>query len=250
MEESMTKNQLDELYHLLRVAANDAASPHQSINLDTGLSPSEEGHRIFGLAKHLLSTPDYEALVQYCALYGSRYLLPQASAYIKRTSRDRKRSYSRVVELGAGLSWLGRGLALSLSRTKSPDDLSSVTTLLVDKRPWPFIDEVLDLETQQGMIKLGKLLLPDDLIVMVDFLHCVDYPEELVKELLGYDMLILEYSPDNADYLKSYDTQLGRYGATPFSPIWLEDHIGRRSEGVVSLPPYKMYFIDRSCKEE
>ena len=94
----MKKEDLDQLYHLLRVVSNDAAN-HKDVELSSV---------VFGMCKHLLCGGDYLSLIQYCAYYGENFLLEPTFKAIVAT----KWVPLRIVEFGAGLGWLGRGLSL------------------------------------------------------------------------------------------------------------------------------------------
>lgn len=217
----MTKEQLDELYHLLRVASNDT-------------TPSgEEAACIRGLVGHLLLRPNYEALVRYCAMYGGKFLLePTADMIIDSSIRP-----NRIVELGAGLGWLGRGIAAKFGY---------LPTLFVDKRPWALIDEQLDLEKPDDVEKLKTMLNPDDLIVMCDFLHCIEKPMDLINALADWNIVLLEYFPSRVDYRESFDRQLYRYGASLFPLPSLQAALQTRMIQCRIINPYVLYLLGKA----
>ncbi len=66
----MNKDQIDELYHLLRLASNMKGTGL----VKTGLFVHEEVNTIYGIAKHLLAGGDYPALVRFSMYYGERFL--------------------------------------------------------------------------------------------------------------------------------------------------------------------------------
>lgn len=221
----MNKDQIDELYHLLRVASNNARL--SMVDIDAGLTSAEVTSRIFGLARHLLSTPDYEALVMFSVMYGRKYLsIPTFKAIesIKPT---------RIVDLGAGLGWLGRDLAGKFE----------VPYLLVDKRPWIGIDLILDLESDTDLNKLVSVLKDGDLIVMCDFLHCVDKPAAIIDRLNKFYVVILEYSPSNIQYWNSYMTQLKNYGASALGKTAMKVAVKSRLLIEDAIEPYHLYVL-------
>ena len=112
---------------------------------------------------------------------------------------------ARIVEFGAGLGWLSRGLA---SRFGIPG------VMTVDKRPWGGIDILADLETQKGLNMVHARMKDGDVIVMADFLHCVCNPGEILQKFDNWPIVALEYIPSVLVYDESFRTQLARYGTT------------------------------------
>lgn len=225
MKMSMSKEQIDELYHLLRVASNEGRDVLQAF-------PTQQ--LILGLARHLLAGGDYSALIQYSAFYGEKFLLDPTFEAIH--GKDWKPS--RIVEFGAGLGWLGRGLAAKLN---------FLPTLFVDKRQWAMIDIVADLELGSGILKVDEQLREGDVIVMSDFLHCVENPEGILRAFSRYPVAALEYSPTNIDAADSYTEQLSRYGGNPIAPdvmITMLLSLGRKVD-VKDLEPYILILIDK-----
>ncbi len=221
----MNRTEIDELYHLLRYVSNEAAN---------NKSP-EIASIIYGMSKHLLAGGDYLSLVQYCAYYGENYLLEPTFTSIHSKNWKPK----RIVELGAGLGWLGRGLAVRF-------DL--IPTLFVDKRQWAMIDLVADLETSAGLLKVQECLREGDLIVMSDFLHCVENPMSILTAFSKYPIAILEYLPSDFRYSSSYKEQLGRYGGNPQSTEELIVGLSGRLDRKVatrSIGPYVLTLIDK-----
>lgn len=220
----MDRDQLDDLYHLLRVASNTKVPRTYDINL----------HQvIIGMTRHLLAGGDYLALVQYSAYYGEQYLLPRAAQVLVEAGWDE--SIDRVVEFGAGLGWLARGLG----------HLLSVPAFSFDKRPWGGIDKYADLETQEGRDCVVAELKDGDIIVMCDFLHCLSNAFDILAEFSSYPMLILEYSPSDPDYAESYAVQLERYGASTFSKDDLDTLFFGIETLRVDIDPYVMILADR-----
>ena len=220
----MDKDVMDKLYHMLREVSNESAED------DSG----ELASVVFGMAKHLLAGGDYLKLVQYCKYYGSKFLLaPMYQAIVEKDWKP-----TRIVELGAGLGWLGRGLAAKF-------DL--IPALFVDKRPWGLIDVVADLETPGGIYKVQKLMKEGDVIVMSDFLHCIEDPESILKAFSEYPMATLEYMPADKDHASSYVKQLARFGGNPISAEELTSILSKldRTTEVKDLEPYVLILIDK-----
>lgn len=221
----MKKDQIDELYHLLRVASNEPADPMQSFSTQQVVT---------GLTRHLLGGGDYLALVQYSYYYGTNFLLNPTYKAILRT----KWKFDRIVEFGAGLSWLGRGLAATFG----------VGYVLVDKRPWGGVT-LIDLETEAGIQAAIDNLKPNDLIVMSDFLHCIDDPVSLLSTFGDWRMAVLEYTTENPEYMVSYADQVKRYGAEAIAPQDFElEFLGREIIETVDLDPYVLILADRRKK--
>lgn len=217
----MTKEELDRLYHLLRVASNSQLR--------------EETHTILGLGRHLLAGGDYLSLIQYSAYYGGHLLVKPTVEAIQKAGW----SPNRIVEFGAGLGWLGRGLAAGLGM---------LPTLFVDKRPWTLIDAFADLEGEQGRQRVLSMMARGDLIVMADFLHCVSKPEEILEAFADWPMAILEYCPTDVDYADSYREQLTRYGANPMPAEAYEEMFPGRVMDAVDLDPYVLLLVERRAK--
>lgn len=181
-DNTLTKREWDLLYHLLRRASMDPYSKPIAL----------------GLAQHLLSGPDYPSLLNYSSYYGSRYLLPRLISLLRRF----RVSPRRIVELGAGRAWLGRGLSEEFG----------VPLVTVDKRREFSPTLVLDLESQGGLEELSRVLKDQDLIVMADFLHCLDSSwEDLFRLLSPYSSLVLEYLIGGT-YGESFKRQIEAYG--------------------------------------
>lgn len=196
----ISKHQIDELYHLLRVAHG---------------SDKETRDSIIGLAYHILRKPDYVSLALYLDFYGSRYLLPEVQKFLGACGST---SASKIFDLGAGTGWVGASLARHYG----------THAVLVDKRSLVLLkysDEGneslhVDLEAQDSVNykHLLDIITGDDLVVMVDLLHCIDKPSELLEQLKDKaPILILEYvAHEHADWRKSYSSQLVDYGAHAF----------------------------------
>lgn len=227
----MNKEQIDELYHLLRVTSNIVQG--KPVNLKTGLTPAEEVSVLYGLCRHLLAGGDYNALIKFSAYYGERFLLEPTYRAIQRQNW----SPTRVVDFGSGLGWLGRGLAANLGL---------LPTLFVDKRPWTLVDVVADLETEEGRTRVFSMMKDGDLIVMSDFLHCLDNPKEVMEPFSRWPVAALEYCPTRVDYRDSYSTQVSRYGAKPVSSEALQDIFPSRRIDAEDLDPYILLLVDRA----
>jgi len=228
----MNKEQIDRLYHLMRMASNivDEELPTESLKA-TGLTPAEEVDIFFGLARHLFAGGDYSALVRYSAYYGQRFLVDPVHAAIKSKGWE----FNRIAEFGAGLSWLGRDLAAKFGTPH---------TLFIDKRRWSMIDVIADLETDKGRQEVLDQLEVDDLIVMSDFLHCVDSPREVLEPFSEWPMAILEYFPISERYRVSYAQQIKRYGCRPLVLFEEISTLTSRKTDIVELDPYILMLIE------
>lgn len=219
----MIKPQIDQLYHLLRCAFNEGEKRQSS----------EVTNAIYGLAGHLLAGRDYLRLIQYSRYYGERFLLqPTHRAIVEHGWLP-----DRIVELGAGLGWLSRGLVSMLRAAE---------VLTVDKRPWMAIDIMADLETDGGLARVLAQMKDKDLVVMSDFLHCVEKPETILSAFSKYPMVIIEYMPTNVEWATSYTLQIERYGGNPIDAIrWLAllSATGRKVD-MKDLDPYALILID------
>lgn len=256
----MYKDQVDELYHLLRLASNMAAVPRYNnataklihlfkeptsttdeyaVNSKTGLTRDEEIGIFCGLSRHLLAGGDYSALIKYSQYYGTRFLIEPAYKHIVSHLYRRSEIHKpkRIVELGAGLGWLGRGLA---------GKFGLLPTLFIDKRPWTFINIVADLETEKGKSLVLSSLQEDDLIVMSDFLHCVDADslDDILIMLAPWNKAILEYYPrNNPEWMDSYIEQITRYGADIFIPDSIEMIF--RGVNIIDISPYILMLVEK-----
>ncbi len=222
----MHKEEMDELYHLLRKASNEGSGNYSA----------EPANVVYGMAKHLLEGKDYLRLVQYCQYYGEKYLLqPTYEAIL-----EKDWSPSWIVEFGAGLGWLCRGLTVKLKASGA---------FTIDKRMWAATDLVADLETTDGIELVQDRLKGGDIIVMSDFLHCVEDPEIILKTFSAYPMAILEYMPTNGQWADSYQDQLKRFGGNPINSIELTGMLGRlgRQADVKELDPYILILIDQEA---
>lgn len=226
----MEKQEIDQLYHLLRRVSN--IFEDKKLSTKTCLTPQEQINVVYGLCRHLLAGGDYSALVQYSQYYGESYLLSPTFQAIKATGWQPK----RIVEFGAGLGWLARGLSAKFGM---------LPTLFVDKRPWPLINLVADLETQEGVDKVLNELEDGDLIVSCDLLHCLEDPQQAMADFAEWPMAMLEYCPSSEELKGSYSTQIRRYGACPltFYPE-LKDIFPNRVNRTISIDPYVLILVD------
>jgi len=225
----MNKEQVDELYHLLRLVSNGDISTEEFVK--TG-RPQREVNGIFhGLSRHLLAGGDYDALIQFSAYYGRRFLLKPACEAIAKTGWKPH----RVVELGAGFGWLGRGVSA---------EFEAIPCLFVDKRHWVLIDIVADLETERGLNKVLSAMRGSDLVVASDLLHCLDDPKGIMSHFSKWPMAILEYCPTDIEYASSYSTQIKRYGATPIEPDDFAGVFPGRRVDIVDMDPYILLLVE------
>ncbi len=223
----MNKEQVDELYHLLRVVSNMKGTGAAGM----GWFVQEEIDTIFGITRHLLAGGDYLALVKFSAYYGRRFLLQRVCDKLTETGWNP----SRIVELGAGLGWFGRGVAAHFE---------TVPCLFVDKRPWTLVNVVASLETEEGLNKVLSVMKDGDLIVAADLLHCLDDPKDIVLHFSKWPMAILEYCPTDIEYAASYSTQIRRYGATPIEPDDFAGVFPGRRVDIVDLDPYILLLVE------
>jgi len=88
---------------------------------------------------------------------------------------------------------------------------------------------------------------PGDLIVMSDFLHCVEDPAKIIKAFPDCAMAILEYIPTNIAWAESYMDQLKRYGGNPFSREEFGEIIIETGRNVYmeNIGPYVLALVNR-----
>ncbi len=218
----MHKKDMDELYHLLREISNGPEDYTKGFPLQ---------HYILGMTRHLLGKGDYLALVQYLSYYGEKYLIEPVCNAIQR----KEWKLERVVEFGAGLAWLCRGISYRLGYLQ---------TLAIDKRPWTMTDLIADLETPVGRGKVLTELHESDIIVMSEFLHCLDNPKEVMENFSAWPMVVLEYCPSNPEYKHSYDTQIKRYGAKPINVEEYQEIFPGRVMELTKIEPHIMLLIE------
>jgi len=230
----MEKQDIEQLYHLLRLASN--ISEDHKMNTKTCLTPQEQVDVIYGLCRHLLAGGDYLALVKYSQFYGESYLVEPTFNAIKEYGWQPK----RIVELGAGLGWLARGLSAKFGM---------MPYLLVDKRPWPLIGLVADLETEEGKGLILNALQEDDLIVACDLIHCLDEPNDIMDDFSSWRTVVLEYYPVDLAHRGSYSMQIHRYGAWPILSLsLLEEVFSGRVVTTTNIAPYVLMLVDPATK--
>ncbi len=210
----MNQQETDQLYHLLRRCF---------------LGDSRDRQAVVGLTRHILGGGDYLSLIQFSAMYGEKYLLQPTAQAIK----DSDIAFSRIVELGAGLGWLSRGLASYFAKNDKPKEF-----ITIDKRPWGAITLLADLESPSDIASVKSILQEQDLIVMADFLHCVIDPEDFISSFGSWPIVMLESMPSNPEHLVSFHEQLAKFWATSFSPDDIEDLFTDRETEVLTIEPY------------
>lgn len=232
---NITKEDVDQLYHLLRKFSNSG---------DEFIEPAKS------IFTHIFYGPAYENLLAYSEFYGQRYLLPKVIDLIHKFHWEDK--FKRVVDLGCGRGWLGYGVAHRFNKWPVlVDKRSNVSAPLQDRTMF----YCLNLETGKDLRYLKAVLEPKDLIVMSDYLHCIENPKQLLGVLESHSMIILEYtSSGNYSWLSSYYHQLKRYGATAFSSEQLtrivREATGRVPKAVV-MDPYLMMVVEGGeCSSE
>ncbi len=236
----ITKDDMDTLYHLLRQISNsDDEELKMSVN---------------GIVTHLFEGPSYKSLVGYSQFYGRRYLIPKVLHAIKTDPSlglNQPGRFDRIVDIGCGLGWLGRGLSGHFNAQvlfiDKRDHISLQTMKEWRELHFSFEVRYTDLEIEMGLGFLKSCLKDKDLVVMCDFLHCIDDPSSLLKLLAPWPMIILEYcSPKNYPWLCSFQKQLKRYGATAYHMGQLVT-IVHNATGIepkyVALDPYLMLVV-------
>jgi len=189
----------------------------------------QQKEAIRGITSHLTDPGgDYNGLLKYLAWYGESFLLPEVLDVLHQS----KAKFSRVVAFGAGLGWLGRGIA---------NGHGGLPALFVDKRQWVLTDIIADLETTNGRQRVLDALQPGDIIVMSELLHCLDNPEKMLKLFEKWPMLVVEYSAWSARYMQSYNQQVAKFGCIPVSSLG-RIFPGRRISSR-AVEPYKIAFI-------
>jgi hypothetical protein len=221
----LKKPEIDQLYHLLRQASN--ISEKQG-----SYDPDEQMSILYGMCRHLLAGGDYLALVQFSQFYGLNFLLDPVFNVIRKQDWHIK----RIVEFGAGLGWLGRGLSAKLGM---------LPLLSVDKRPWTQINLVADMEMEEDRSDVFRAMKDGDLIVACDFLHCLDCPHEVMADFDRWPTAILEYRPTSKAFAESYYQQITRYGALSLESAVLLGQIfpGRKSQ-MIDLDPHVLLLVE------
>lgn len=199
----MDETFINELYHQLRLLCVQGGQA--------------EKDAIMGLTSHLTRPQgDYQGLVSFLSYYGTTYLLERVYQAVSVCSIN----YTRIVELGSGLGWLGTGLASMAG---------GIPVVLVDKRPWYGITNVLaDIELKADREEVLWALRAGDLIVMSELLHCLDDPIETLKPfLLNHPCVIVEYCPgEGSKYTESYRAQVLKFGCSLVDMHEVQLHLG------------------------
>ncbi len=224
----MEKDQIDQLYHLLRQLSNESADPSDNIDRLSKLTPSQEAAAIKGLVNHL-DKDNYSQLLSFCSMYGMKYILPS----VIRIIRENEIHPARFIDVGCGNGWLGSNLGVRFNTSYK----------LVDKREHIMGIEVLDLETHRGLEAFKDMLDDYDIITMCDFLHCVNNPEEILSALHDHHVVVVEYVPSLVSHMESYKAQLQRYGATPFNQDEIRDLLFPRVLDMIDIDPYEIYLL-------
>ena len=231
MPEEITQRDIDEYYHLLRKFSNYAADNGRAFVPPTDLMKYERVEVLRGLSDHLLKGGDYNALIRFSQLYGTENILPRVVEAIE----SRGWSPRRVIDIGCGLGWLGRGIS----------SYFSISKVSIDKRRWPLVDKVLDVDTDNGLDELLKLTEDDDVLVGCEFLHCLERPFTFVDSTRMLNRIFIEYSPLSHKMLNSYNEQIKRFGCTVVDMNELHAKYNM-SSSVVGCDPFKILVIDKS----
>lgn len=183
-----------ELYHLFRRARTDFVA-RQAFS---------------SLAAHVLSfnlrVSTYPRLLEYSQTYGEKFILPDAAKDLLGYTALTGKSYMRIVDIGCGYGWLGRGLVAQGKQL-----------LLVDSRKWTPDVSVRNLEKKPGINAFRSDLREGDFITMCDFLHCIEPAAQstLVNDVLReYPFLAIEFVGRSSADHRSYKEQLKLFGAS------------------------------------
>ncbi len=211
----MNRPEADKMYHELRL-----------LSLEDDVIQKEA---VLGITSHLTAPGgDYPGLLRYLSWYGENFLLEDVMILLK----NRGVQFDRVVDFGAGLGWLGRGIA---------NKQGGMPTLFIDKRQWSLIDIAADLESIEGRKRVLDALKPNDLIVMSELLHCLDDPKKVLEPFKQWPMLIIEYWAWSAALMESYTKQIAKLGCKPvgeFNGIFPHRAMNFRTVG-----PYRILFV-------
>lgn len=191
----MNKVQLDELYHELRkLCVTDDVFQKEAIA---------------GITSHLTQPcGDYTGLLRFLSYYGEEYILPSVVMLLHWP--DPPFEFSRVIELGSGFGWLGRGISRAFNQ---------VPVVFIDKRQWALTDIVTDIETENGVERVLEQMQPGDLVVMSELLHCLEDPKKTLTPFRKWPMLVVEYQPVRESFEQSYNAQIKKFGCKPIDSI-------------------------------
>jgi len=191
----MNKEELDQLYHNLR-----------ELCITEDVFQKEA---VAGITNHLTQPQgDYQGLLRFLSYYGENYTLPSVIKLL--TSSGHLLKFSRIVELGAGFAWLGRGIS---------NAYNLLPVVFVDKRQWIFTSVVADIETKNGIKRVLDEMKEGDLLVMSELLHCLDNPKEALQPFTRWPMMVIEYMPSDPSYKESYNAQIKKFNCKPIVDI-------------------------------
>ncbi len=212
----LKEKELDHLYHLLRVVSNEGSAEEQEI--------------IFGMTKHLLNGGDYPKLLSFLEYYGTSYIVPPLVEDIHTFFRER---FSRIVDIGAGTGWLARAIS----------NATGIQSLTVDNRKWDGINLVLDVEKADDRDKLKAVLRPSDLLIMSEFLHCTENPEEILDDIKAWSTVVIEFDSQDIPQESSYLVQIRRFGCSPVVELLSLRNFGNRRHLVKRYGNHVAFFI-------
>jgi len=208
------KDIIDHVYHFLRLLSNE--------------ENPEAADAVSGLSSHLLGDGDYPALLRYLKYYGDTYLIDTIYQELDDLEFD------RIIEFGSGLAWLSNGIAARRGMTP---------VITVDKRPWGCTSVIADLEKHTDRRRIADSISTTDIIVMSEFLHCLEDPMEVMASFTNNYLVIVEYMPLNKQWRASYCDQLVRYNACSMSADFLNMMFGERVSKVVDIDPYVLLIV-------
>ncbi len=224
----MEKEQVDQLYHLLRQLSNEAADPSTTVDKLSQLTVSQEAAAIKGLINHL-DKSNYPQLLSFSTMYGMKYIVPAVAKIIKQNNVQ----VNRFLDVGCGNGWLGINLSLRFNKSH----------VLIDKREHIFGTIPLNFEIPKDMDTFKSMIADYDVITMCDFLHCVDNPKAILDAIPWNNIVVVEYIPSKESYMDSYKSQLARYGASSFTHEELCDILYPRVLDMIDADPYEIFLL-------
>ena len=100
-----------------------------------------------------------------------------------------------------------------------------------------------DLEVEEGRNIVLRQMKEGSLVVMSEFLHCLESPEEVVSPFSSWNWVVLEYNIHHKDFGESYKSQLSKMGANPLSRTVVEALFKGRPFQHSFLDPYHLWLV-------